>query len=60
MPTGPRSSNQVSKERVLADTLVDKGRRNSEREVETLLFRTQMREVVEELSEDERIIIKLR
>ena len=45
---------------MLADTLVDKGRRNSEREVETLLFRTQMREVVEELSEDERIIIKLR
>ena len=60
MPTGPGSSNQVTKERVLGDTLVDKGRRHPEREGDALLFRARLREVVEELSEDERIILKLR
>lgn len=40
--------------------MVDKDRRHPEREGDALLFRTRLREVVEELSEDERLILKLR
>eukprot|EP00752_Nemacystus_decipiens_P011932 g10582.t1 len=59
-PTDPGSSNKVTKERVLGDTLMDKDRRHPEKEGDALLFRTRLREAVEELSEDERIILNLR
>ncbi|CAM9818512.1 unnamed protein product [Pylaiella littoralis] len=53
MPTCDGSS-------TLEDTLVATDRGHPEREGDALLFRTKLRELVEELSEDERIILSLR
>jgi len=62
MPTSAGSSNQLNsaKERVLGDTLVAKERGHPEREGDSLLFRRTLRELVDELSEDERLVLSLR
>lgn len=62
MPTGAGSSNQLNsaKERVLGDTLVATERGHPETEGDSLLFRRTLRELVDELSEDERLVLSLR
>ncbi|CAB1120190.1 unnamed protein product [Ectocarpus sp. CCAP 1310/34] len=60
MPTDPSTSLQSGKERVLRDTLVAKERDHPEREGDSVLFRARLREVVGELSEDEKIVLSHR
>ncbi|CAM9230366.1 unnamed protein product [Ectocarpus sp. 13 AM-2016] len=60
MPIDPSTSLQSGKERVLRDTLVAKERDHPEREGDSVLFRARLREVVGELSEDEKIVLSHR